>query len=195
MDAFMGTVLAWAPNFAPRNWAYCDGQLLAISSNTALFSLIGTIYGGNGQTTFGLPDLRGRAVIGFGQGPGLSNYAQGTKGGSESVTLNTQQMPAHNHSAQLNSLSVQPVYSTSNAARETPQEGDVPAKVGQSSGPTFNAQRAYGDNSSTVDGATLSGSGSVTIGNTGGNQSHENRQPYQVLSWIICLQGIFPPRN
>lgn len=195
MDAFLGTVLAWAPTFAPRNWAYCNGQLLSISSNTALFSLLGTNYGGDGQTTFGLPDLRGRAVIGFGQGPGLSNYAQGTKGGSESVTLNTQQMPAHIHSAQLSSLSVQPVYSTDNAARDTPQQGDVPAKVGLPDGREFIPQNAYSDNSNTVNGASNSVGGEIQITSTGGGQPHENRQPYQVISWIIALQGIFPPRD
>lgn len=195
MEVFLGTVMAWAPNFAPRGWGYCNGQLLSISTNTALFSLLGTMYGGNGQTTFGLPDLRGRTVIGFGQGPGLSTYTQGQRGGVETVTLATAQIPAHTHSGQIDSLSVQPVYSTDNAVRDEPQAGDVPAKVGLPDGREFNSQNAYSGNSNTVNGATISGSGSVTIGTTGGSQPHENRQPYQVLSWIIALQGIFPSRN
>src|SRR3954452_431305 len=97
VDPFIGELRLFGFNFAPRGWALCQGQLLSISSNTALFSLLGTMYGGNGQTTFGLPDLRGRSALGFGQGPGLSGYQQGQVGGEEQVTLSRAQLPAHGH--------------------------------------------------------------------------------------------------
>src|SRR3954470_21278546 len=97
---FIGEIRLFPYNFAPRGWAFCSGQILPISQNTALFSLLGTTYGGNGQTTFALPDLRGRAAISSGQGPGLSSYTIGEVGGVESVTLNTQQMPQHQHQTQ-----------------------------------------------------------------------------------------------
>ncbi len=99
MDAFIGMLSVTGFNFAPRGWAFCHGQMLNISEHSALFALLGTTYGGNGQTTFALPDLRGRAAIGFGQGPGLQQYELGQLGGSEKVTLNPNQIPAHNHNA------------------------------------------------------------------------------------------------
>src|SRR6478672_10112699 len=96
-EPFLAEIIMFAGNFAPRGWAFCQGQILSIAQNTALFSLLGTTYGGNGQTTFALPDLRGRVPVGTGQGPGLSNYDLGQVSGSESVTLTVSQMPAHNH--------------------------------------------------------------------------------------------------
>ena len=99
MDPMLASIMIFAGNFAPRGWAFCDGQLLAISANSALFSLLGTTYGGDGRTTFGLPDLRGRAAIGPRHGPGLSNYALGQRGGVETVTLNITQIPSHTHLA------------------------------------------------------------------------------------------------
>ena len=99
---FIGQITLFAGNFAPRGWAFCNGQLLSIAQNTALFSILGTTYGGNGQTTFALPDLRGRVPVHAGQGPGLSNYDLGQQGGAESVTLTTAQMPAHTHPANAN---------------------------------------------------------------------------------------------
>src|SRR5215213_5859350 len=101
-DPYIGEIRMFAGNFAPRGWALCNGQLLSISQNTALFSLLGTMYGGNGQTTFALPDLRGRVPLHFGQGPGLSNYVEGEVGGTETVTLTTGEMPSHNHGANGN---------------------------------------------------------------------------------------------
>ena len=99
MDPFIGSVCIFGGNFAPRSWAFCDGQLLAISSNTALFSILGTIYGGDGRTTFALPDLRGRMPVGPRNGPGLSDYRLGERGGQEEVVLNTTQIPSHSHIA------------------------------------------------------------------------------------------------
>src|SRR4051812_40605270 len=99
MDAFLGMITPFGFGFAPRNWALCQGQILSIAQNTALFSLLGTMYGGNGQTTFALPDCRGRSLVGMGQGPGLTNITQGEVSGTETVTLLITQMPAHNHTA------------------------------------------------------------------------------------------------
>ncbi len=106
MDQYIGQLMLFAGNFAPRGWAFCHGQLLSIAQNSALFSLLGTTYGGDGQTTFGVPDLRGRAPIGMGQGPGLSNITQGQQGGAAAVTLTTAQMPAHSHPVTLTGAQV-----------------------------------------------------------------------------------------
>jgi microcystin-dependent protein len=156
-------------NFAPRNWAFCNGQLMAIAQNTALFSLLGTTYGGNGQTTFALPDLRGRVPIHFGQGPGLSSYALGQTGGVESVTLIQQQIPQHNHSLACSS--------------DDPNAGspknNFPAAV---STPIY----------STTSNASMA---SNAIGIAGGSQPHENRPPLLTINYCICVAGIFPSRN
>lgn len=172
MDFFIGGIIGFGGNFAPRAWSFCNGNLLAISSNTALFSLLGTAYGGDGRTTFGLPDLRGRVPISAGTGPGLSTYRLGERGGQETVTLTTTQIPSHNHV-------VYPGYSnapvTSNPSGAYP--GEFPA------GNNF-----YG--------TTKSGNmGASTVGNTGGSQWHTNLQPFLAINWIICLQGIFPSRS
>ncbi len=173
-DPFIGQIQTFGFSFAPRGWAKCDGQLLQISSNTALFSLLGTTYGGDGRTTFGLPDLRGRAPIHQGQGPGLTNRIIGQKSGAETVTLNTQQMPNHTHVATLKGTTQAPAQ-----IDDTPT-GKVLAKGGK-----------YSDlNSNTDMGAT-----SITNANTGGGQAHANMQPFLVINYCIALQGVFPSRN
>lgn len=191
MDAFIGTVMMWAPNFAPRQWAYCAGQLVAISQNQALFSLLGTNYGGDGRTTFGLPDMRSRVPIGagMGAGPGLDFYPLGAKGGIEEVTLNITQMPSHNHAAAGEII-----------AFDTPGESSQPvsgtvlatgvATVGISSG-SANIYAAPGGSPVALSNQSVS----VQTGNNGGNLSHENRQPFEGISFIICMFGIFPPRD
>lgn len=166
-EPFIGQLLCVGFNFAPSGWALCNGQLISISQNTALFSLLGTQFGGNGQTTFGLPDLRGRIPLGQGQGPGLSNYDIGQMGGSESVTLTTAQLPAHNHSVSANS-------------------GDAnngsPANTFPSGGGAYNT-------------ATNKAMNPAMTGQAGGSQPHGNLQPYLALNWIIALEGIFPSRQ
>jgi microcystin-dependent protein len=165
-EPFLGSIIIFGGNFAPRGWAFCNGQILAISQNTALFSLLGTTYGGNGQTTFALPDLRGRVPIHFGQGPGLSNYSEGETGGAESVTLSAAQMPQHQH--------VQPA---SNGDEDTNRPNNaVPAHGG-----------VY---ATTTDGSALDPTSAA-----GGSQPHENRPPYLAINYIIALEGIFPSRN
>lgn len=192
MDAFIGTVLNWPASFAPRDWAFCDGQIMLISNNPSLYSLIGNYYGGDGRTTFGLPDLRGRVSVGAGQGPGLSRYELGQSGGVEAVVLNVSEMPSHNHIAIVSgssSGSVNMPLSQEDAVRETPQAGDILATP---------SSEIYGPNDgSTVNTQLTGGTGgeNVTISNTGGNLPHENRQPYLVLNYIIALQGIYPSRS
>lgn len=172
-EPFIGQITLFAGNFAPRGWAFCDGQLLAISSNSALFSILGTTYGGDGRTTFALPDLRGRAPIHAGRGPGLSDRRLGQAGGSETVTLTAAQMPSHTHTARCNSA------------------------AGNSNEPVNNVwSKDAGTASATYQSATAdSNMNAAAIGNTGGSQSHDNMQPFQVLNYIIALQGIFPSRS
>lgn len=172
MSAFIGEVKMFGGNFAPRGWAFCEGQLLAISSNSALFSILGTIYGGDGRTTFALPDLRGRAAIQQGTGPGLPTYRLGQRGGAETVTLNSTEMSNHNHTGgQINT-------SASAGSESSPAGNHIAAHSG-----------AFSEDAS---GAQLQG---VITGNTGGGQSHTNIQPFETVSYIICLFGIFPSRS
>jgi microcystin-dependent protein len=167
-EPFIGQLMLVGFNFAPRGWAMCNGQILPIAQNTALFSLLGTTYGGNGQTTFALPNLQSRVPVHFGQGPGLSNYDLGQTGGSETVTLTVNNMPAHSH----------PAGSSQAAATSTRPSGQVPAGGG-----------AY---TASSDGTTLN---PAFISNVGGNQPFNNVQPYLALNWVIALEGIFPSRN
>jgi len=171
MNPFVGQIQAFGFNFAPRGWAKCAGQLLAVSQNDALFSLLGTIYGGDGRTTFGLPDLRGRVSLQFGQGPGLSSYRLGQKSGAERVTLTQNQLASHNHSA--------------NVVAESPNENKPGDALMATPSPTIYSNHPAPD-------ATLKNS---TIGNTGGNQSHDNMQPYLTINWCIALVGVYPSRN
>ncbi|WP_295794211.1 tail fiber protein [Mucilaginibacter sp.] len=181
MDPFLGMMYPFGGNFAINGYAICQGQLLPISQNTALFSILGTTYGGNGQTTFALPDLRGRAPIGVGQGPGLSNYNLGQVSGAESVTLVTSNMPAHNHGLMV-----------SNTAGTTgvPANNTAFAK-GPASGAGPNATLAKTYTTSAVNTALMSPS----IGMTGGGQPFSTLSPTLTVTWLIALNGIFPSRN
>jgi len=168
MDPFIGQLMCVGFNFAPRGWALCQGQLLAISQYQALFSLLGTMYGGDGRTTFGLPDLRGRVPIGFGQGPGLSSHNQGSAGGTETVALTAAQMPSHSHAVNANNSD----------ATDTVPTNQYPAAGG-----------AYtANNPNTTMNANM-------IGASGGNQAHQNMQPFLALNWIIALEGVYPSRS
>lgn len=172
MEPFIGMIILFPYNFAPRGWAFCNGQILSIAQNTALFSLLGTTYGGNGQTTFALPDLRGRVAISEGQGPGLSPKSLGEVGGQENVTLIQTQIPAHTHT--LNASSV--------AGNQSSPTGNVLGNTGN-----FDNEYFAGAPSTTMH--------AESIGATGGNQPHNNMPPYLVLNYCIALQGIFPARN
>ena len=176
MESYIGQIILFAGNFAIRNYAQCDGALLPISQNTALFSILGTTYGGDGRTTFQLPDLRGRVVVHRGSGPGLTPRNLGQVGGSETVTLTELQIPSHTHTATS-------AVAVSNAAgEEATAQGNVLA----------NLAGAYAEDPSA--GATLGGV-STTLANTGGSQAHNNIQPFQTLNYQICLVGLFPSRN
>tara|TARA_B100001109_G_C18790961_1_gene440048 strand:+ start:449 stop:1000 length:552 start_codon:yes stop_codon:yes gene_type:complete len=177
----LGDISMFAGNFAPRGWALCNGQLLPIAANSALFSLLGTIYGGDGRTTFALPDLRGRAPIHMGQGPGLTFRRQGQRFGTEYNILSINNLPSHNHSATA-SLSL-------NAARN-PQDSSNPA------GNSLGAANIYdSDVDPNVSLKDNSVTGTITIGNTGGQQSINNMQPVGVINYIIALVGVYPSRN
>lgn len=171
-EPFIGEVRMFAGNFAPRGWAFCDGQLLAVSQNDALFSLLGTIYGGDGRTTFGLPDLRGRLPIHAGTGPGLSPRNLGAKAGAEQVTLTTNQLPSHNHAL---------LGTTANATDNTPAASMTLAK-----GVGFDP---YVDQPPGVNMALNS------MGAVGGSRSHSNMMPYLCINFIISLFGIYPSRQ
>ena len=171
IEPFLGEIMMFAGNFAPRGWALCNGQLLPIAQNTALFSLLGTTYGGNGQTTFALPDLRGRAPIHVGQGPGLSDRVLGQYGGEETHTLTWNEMPNHSHPAYAHA---------ENGTSDTPT-GLLPAR-----NPAGVPQYAAGAD------VTMS---PEAIGNAGGGQPHDNMQPYLVINFCIALQGVFPSQQ
>ncbi|HMQ49846.1 MAG TPA: tail fiber protein [Saprospiraceae bacterium] len=175
MEAIIGQIQPFGFNFAPKNWAFCDGQLISISTNSALFSLLGTIYGGDGQTTFALPDLRGRTALHQGSGPGIDSTKIGTKGGSNSTTLSTATIPSHTHAIQL------PV---NNGAGGT----DEPAGAYLAASPSGDAfAGAPGTNQ-------FYGSG-INSATTGSNVPFSNMQPYLVINFCIALYGIYPSRN
>jgi microcystin-dependent protein len=173
-EPFLGEIRMFAGNFAPQGWAFCQGQILPIAQNTALFSLLGTTYGGNGQTTFALPDLRGRLPMNPGQGPGLSPRSLGQVGGSETVTLLTNQMPAHTH--QLNASN---------------QEGNASA-------PTGSLMSAFPSDATAIcyhDGNPNTTMSPQAIGATGGSQPHDNMPPFLCVNFIIALEGIYPSHS
>jgi microcystin-dependent protein len=178
MEGYIAEIRMFAGNFAPRSWAFCQGQILSIAQNTALFSLLGTTYGGNGQTTFALPDLRGRTAVGTGQGPGLSNIDLGQVAGAPSVTLTIVNMPAHTHTL-------------AGTLAMGAQSG-----AGNSISPTNNYPAA-GTNlySATQDAQMAPLNGTLTASNAGGSQPFSIMSPYLGMNYIICLEGIFPSRN
>jgi microcystin-dependent protein len=180
-ESYIGSVVIFAGTFAPRGWAFCNGQILSISQNTALFSILGTTYGGNGQTTFALPDLRGRVPVSSGQGPGLSSYDLGQVGGVENTTLLSTQLPAHNHPLQV---TAQVQVSTQAANSDEPN-----ASFLTTTGNNFYATAGTAGNN--LGGVSASG----TTGIAGNNQPVSVLQPTLAINYIICLEGIFPPRN
>lgn len=170
LDPFIATIQAVAFNFPPRFWAQCNGQLLSIAQNTALFSLLGTTYGGNGTTTFGLPDLRGRNAIHSGQGPGLSFYSLGELGGVENTSITTATMPAHNHSVTVG----------------------VNTALGEESNPTNSIIASKANAFSTTTNNSLGGVSETPIGQ---GIPFGIRNPYLGLNFCIALQGVYPSRN
>jgi microcystin-dependent protein len=180
MEGTIAEIRMFAGTFAPRNWAFCAGQLMSISQNTALFSILGTTYGGNGQTTFALPDFRGRVAVGTGQGPGLSNIQLGEVAGESSVTLLSTQMPQHNHTINGSASGL------ANNANPTGNSLGI-AVVASGNAPV----NAYINTAPSAANAL----NPQTCGIAGGSQPHNNMQPYLGMNYIICLFGIFPSRN
>ncbi|KFF48664.1 tail protein [Gammaproteobacteria bacterium MFB021] len=192
-QSYIGAISGWAPNFAPRNWAFCQGQLLPVSQYQTLFSILGTTYGGDGRTTFALPDLQGRVPIGEGQLPGGSAYKLGQKAGQETVTLTEQQMPAHSHGATVTATASLPA-SDKPATTATPTADTVLASANGALGRESVDVKIYAPKPGSVS-LPLSTTASVTVGNAGGNQPFSVLQPYTVINYIICLQGIYPQRG
>lgn len=200
-EPFIGEIRMVGFNFAPRGWAFCQGQLLSIAQNSALFSLLGTTYGGNGQTTFGLPDLRGRVPVGQGSGPGLQPVVQGEMAGTQTVTLNSTQMPVHNHIAQF----TPPATPVTAQVNVTDTVGTLRTAAGNllaqtpGAGPASALIYAPADSpvSGQLSGVSLTGpiGGSVTVAAAGGSQPFSVLQPYLGINFIIALEGIFPSRN
>jgi microcystin-dependent protein len=172
MDPFVAEIRIFPFNFAPKGWAFCDGQILPISQNTALFSLLGTTYGGNGQSTFGLPNVQGSAPMHPGQGPGLSLHDLGETGGSDTVTLLSTEIPSHAHSQMA---------SNSDGTDQTPVNGLTAGGVG-------------GISTYAVPGA-LAQLNPNAVAPAGGSQPHNNMMPYLTLNFCIAMQGVFPPRS
>ncbi|MBQ0772505.1 MAG: microcystin-dependent protein [Parasphingorhabdus sp.] len=172
---YIGQISAFAANFCPRNWAPADGTLIAISQNSALFSLFGTYYGGNGTTTFALPDLRGRRPVGYGDGPGIGTYQMGQSSGTTQFTMTTNNLPSHNHVGM---------------SRASNLPGDT-ANPNDNSLATTGAKRIYHNSAPNVNMDV----GTVAISNTGGSQSVNKVSPYLVMRWCVAMFGIYPSRN
>lgn len=170
-DPFVAEIRIFPFNFAPKGWAWCDGQILPLSQNTALFSLLGTTYGGDGKSNFALPDLQGRAAMHPGQGPGLSLHDLGETGGSETVSLLESEIPSHSHAL---STSVRPADSLN------------PATLSPGTGNNMYVAAA---------GASLVDAAPQALAPAGGDQPHNNMQPYLTFYFCIALQGVFPPRT
>lgn len=171
-EPFVGEIRMFAGNFAPQGWAFCDGQLLAVSQNDALFSLYGTTYGGDGRTTFGLPDLRGRIPIHAGHGPGLSERRLGAKLGEEKVSLTTNQLPSHNH---------EPMQASTSAGTSNLPNDNLPANS-----PSVDL---WIEDSQSVNLA------SAAISQAGGSREHTNLMPFLCVHFIVALVGIYPSRH
>ncbi len=182
MDVYLGTILMVGFNFAPQGWALCNGQLLSIAQNSALFALLGTTYGGDGVQTFALPDLRGRVPIHMGNGNGLSPYVIGQNGGVENVTLLANQMPQHLHT-------VATPCATADATANSPANA-YPAIVNSGTGRPPTPYPAYA--SAATAGQAMA---PVNSGLAGGNLPHANIQPFLTVNFIIALQGLFPSRS
>ncbi len=172
-DPFVAEIRMFPFNFAPKGWAWCDGQLLPLSQNTALFSLLGTTYGGNGKSNFALPDLQGRAPMHPGQGPGLSLHDLGETGGSETVSLLESEIPSHAHTLRANS---------DTATRSAPGVALLARAIGR---PAYQS----------VTNGNLTSMNDNSLAPAGGDQPHNNLQPYLTVYFCIALQGVFPPRT
>jgi Microcystin-dependent protein len=201
MEGTIGEIRMFAGNFAPRSWAFCQGQTISIAANNALFAIVGTIYGGDGVTTFKLPDLRGRIPIGNGQGPGLPNYTLGEQVGQENITLTVDQMPSHSHANTVQQASTPgsakaTLNGINNAGGQSAPGGNY---LGQDNSAGATPYATAGTPVAMHAGALAAtvnvSPPTVTLSLSGGNTPHENIQPVLATNYIICLEGIFPSRN
>lgn len=190
MEGYIGEIRVFAGNFAPRAWAFCEGQLLSIAQNTALFSILGTTYGGDGRTSFALPDLRGRTAINPGTGPGLSTRKLGQRSGLEESSINILQMAAHSHFANHNLTGSTNLSASSDIGNDTLPENNYFAEPD----PSNNLYRS-GTPDAHLGPSPVTIGGSVTLNNTGNGQPFNNMQPFLGVYFIICMQGIFPSRS
>jgi len=173
-EPFIAEIRIFAGNFAPRSWAFCDGQLLPVAQNTALFSLIGTTYGGDGRTTTGLPNMQGNAPMHPGRGPGLTSRRLGQRLGSETVTVSEEQLPSHTHSMNADASTGGPLGGGANASNPVGNYLGASVKYSNSTSNHVNMK---------------------AVSNTGGSQPHNNMQPYLTMNFIIALQGLYPSRS
>jgi microcystin-dependent protein len=180
MEGTIGEIRMFAGNFAPKNWALCQNQTIAIASNSALFSILGTTYGGNGTTTFALPDFRGRTAVGTGNGPGLSPYSLGQMGGTENTTLLVTNMPSHNHAV----TGTVTVKATGDGVTET-----------EPTGRNFGAGNTYTTNTDIGDMAAGNTDVKLNTAPVGSNAPVGILQPYLAMNYIVCMYGIYPSRN
>ena len=186
-EPFVGEIRAFGFNFAPRGWSLCQGQLLPISSNSTLFSLLGTYYGGDGRTTFGLPDLQGRTAIGQGTGAGLTPRSMGQKSGYENVTLSTLQIPSHSHA--VDNVQAEVKCSVTPANQTSPVGNSIAANASGNNTKRFSDQ----DPVAPMKAASVALSGAT--GATGGSQAHSNMQPWLAINYSIALVGLYPSRS
>lgn len=175
MEGTLAEIRMFAGNFAPRGWAFCQGQIISIAQNTALFALLGTTYGGNGQTTFALPDIRGRVPVGTGQAPVLPDVQLGEMAGNPSITLIVNEMPQHSHPIHVNN--------------------DITGMVPTAAGGFLNSKTESAESTSASAFASDATLNPAALSQTGGSQPHNNMQPYEGMNYIICMEGIFPSRN
>ncbi|MFT5823163.1 MAG: microcystin-dependent protein [Crocinitomix sp.] len=189
MEPFLGQIQPFGFSFAPRGWAKCDGQLLPISSYSALFSLLGTMYGGDGRTTFALPDLRGRSIVHTGHGPGLSTISQGQRGGVEQIYVQQSNMPSHSH-ALINGTAEVNIYATDSPGAEV-NESDAGANGFSTGGSTPSIYQENPTTGDKVGGVIISG----TTNLSGANLPIHSRNPFLGINVCIALQGLFPSRS
>ena len=201
MDTFIGQIIMFAGNFAPRDWAFCDGQLLQISQNQSLYSILGTTYGGDGRTTFGLPDFRGRVPIGQGQGNGLTSRIMGEQIGIEDITLSTAQMPIHSHAAETtisgSSVTAKLKASSAEGTTNVPLNNYLakPSNIGLQSINMYDSSADIEMASDAIEIDLSAVTANTTTDDTGGNSAHNNIQPSLVMNYIICVNGVYPSRS
>jgi microcystin-dependent protein len=192
MEAYLGYVMFTAGRYAPRGWSLCQGQILNITQNSALYAVLGNTYGGNGQTTFGLPHLGGRTPVGTGQSPGVShNYMTGEVGGSEQTTILTSQMPMHVHAIPAQPG---PAVVTNNTADDTSTQASAGATLGNIVDTAGSGVAIYVPAGSSTETVNLAGNPAGTTGMAGGNQPLPIMQPYLAMNAVICIEGLYPPQ-